>query len=184
MDINALYDRWIPFVIENFTLVMFVLALIFFVFERLIQKIRRVEGGYVALFRWIALFPLAATGFYVFTMQIFFQEMVAKGMGAEVSIFQFDAAAAFLTLGILGLCSFCSSYGFRFATTLAATTILWINSAYYLNMLSLDPNFQMVNVNSWVWLNFLTPLVMWICIGRMNSDACNSAPKHKPAAEE
>lgn len=170
-----LVNEWIALILADFSLAMFVLAMIFFIFEWVIQTIRRRANSYESLFRWMAFFPLGVTGLYAFTMHAFFPEMSAAAIGWKTSPFQYEVAIANLAIGVLGVFSFRESYGFRLATVVAATFWLWGDGIGHIYQMATQSNFSSGNAGSWFWMDVIIPIVLMICIKRLKPAPYNVA---------
>jgi hypothetical protein len=115
-------DEFIRWALTNFSLSMFILAIIFIFFHWLM---RRHLGGAEITFRWMAFFALGLTCIYAFIFHAFYPDMAAQAIGWQTSPFQFEVAMADLALGVLGILSCNASFGFRSATVIASIIFLW-----------------------------------------------------------
>src|SRR5687768_9639230 len=122
MEEARLVTQFVTWIFAHFGLCMFLVAIACIIFHRMIRKML---PDAEIIFRWMSLFPLGLTGIYTFILHVFFSEISAKAIGWQPSPFQFEVGMADLTIGILGVLAFNANYGFRLATTIAATIFLW-----------------------------------------------------------
>ena len=162
----------VSFALMNFSLSMFVLAILFFLFDRLIGAFRQQAlPGYTMLFRWLALFSLGITGLYAFVMHAFFPDFTASVSGWSNSPFQFEVAVANLGFGLLGVLAFSASYGFRVATVIGNLCWLWGDAVEHIYQMIINHNYAIGNAGSWFWTDILVPLILLICIIKMRKHA-------------
>ena len=159
-------DFWITQVLSNFSLAMFLLAVLFILLHTAVRF--RHVAFYEIVYRWMALFAVGFTGIYTFVMHAFYADMTAAMIGWSVSPFQYEVAMADLALGLLGVFSFRASYGFRLATVVAAITMLWGDASGHIYQMISAGNFEPGNTGTWFWLDMIIPLVLLICLSRMN----------------
>jgi hypothetical protein len=120
MNFNA--ADCIKWLLENFGLVMFVLATLLIIINKRLVK-RNISNAEI-VYRWIALLPLGITALYAALLHIFFPSIASQNIGWMTSPFQTEVGVANLAIGMLGILSFQASYGFRLATVVAAT--IWL----------------------------------------------------------
>lgn len=153
-------DYGIKFILSNFSLAMFFLAVIFIFFHRLFSHRPPAE----IIYRWIAFFPLGLTGIYAFIMHAYYPDVSAMSIGWKVSPFQFEVAVADLAFGLLGILSFCASYGFRLATVLGSAIFLWGDAIGHINQMLVYKNYSPANAGSWFWMDVLIPFILFLCV--------------------
>jgi hypothetical protein len=147
--------------LSNFSLLMLIIAVFFSMVEWVIHK--KVSTPEI-FFRWVALLAIGGSGIYTFILHAFFPAISAAAIGWQVSPFQFEVAMADLALGVLGILSFGSSYGFRRATVIAATILLWGDAiGHFYHMIKLH-NYTNGNSGSWFWMDIILPLILIICM--------------------
>lgn len=156
---------WLEFILSNFALAMFALALIFIIFHRLIRG-RNISFSEI-VFRWTSLFALGFTGVYAFIMHIFFSQMTAHNIGWTSSPFQFEVGVADLAFGVLGIIAFKASFGFRAATAIGAAIWLWGDAVGHIIQVIQSQNFAPGNSGSWLWMDILVPLILLICVSKL-----------------
>lgn len=156
---------YIQFALSNFDLTMFALAVLFILIH-LSMRIKRVSYAEI-VFRWMVLFPLGFVGIYTFVMHVFFSEVAASVIGWSSSPFQFEVGIADLALGVLGILSFRGLYGFRLATVIAATIMLWGDAIGHVYQMAVNQNFNPGNAGSWFALDLIVPAILLICITRL-----------------
>lgn len=158
-------DFWITQVMSNFSLAMFLLAIIFILLHAAVRF--RYVSFYEIVYRWMALFALGFSGIYTFVMHAFYGDIAAASIGWAASPFQYEVAMADLTLGLLGVFSFRASFGFRLATVIAALTMLWGDASGHIYQMIVNNNFDSGNAGTWFWLDLIIPLILLICLSRM-----------------
>lgn len=164
MPANWMGSDWMQWGLQNFSLVMFILAAIFMLIHRI--AIGRISEAEI-IYRWVALFALGFTCIYAFIMHAFFGEMAASIVGWQPSPFQFEVAMADLAIGVLGVLSFNASFSFRLATVIAATICLWGDAAGHVYQMIQAQNFTIGNAGSWFWMDIIIPLVLIISLIKM-----------------
>ena len=151
----------IALILQNFGLSLFVLAMFFVIFHRIIRKTIPFSE---ILYRWIALFPLGITALYAFVLHAFFPDFTAATIGWPNSPFQFEVAMANLGFGIIAILSFRADYGFRLATVIGNTCWLWGDALGHVYQIITNHNFTVGNAGSWFWLDILVPLMLILCL--------------------
>jgi hypothetical protein len=144
---------------------MLVLAIILFLLDWLLQKIRR-QSSRGILLRWLLLLPVGATGIYLFVMHLFFPVESAAIMKWPVSPFQVEVGLANLCIGLLGICSFRASYGFRLATVIVAVFWMWGHAVYEIYHIITTSNIYLGDAVSWFWVDFILPFALITCLKR------------------
>lgn len=156
--------EWINWVLSNFVLAMFILAILFILLHK---AIRRTVSEAEIVYRWVALFALGFTGIYTFVMHAFYPDFTAASIGWASSPFQYEVAMADLAFGALGILSFNASYGFRLATVIGSTCWLWGDATGHIYQMIKYNNFAIGNAGSWFWMDVFIPLILIICIMRL-----------------
>ena len=156
-----MFEALITWLLSNFGLFMLITAVLFSMVEWVIHK--KVSTAEI-FFRWVMLLAVGVTGIYAFIFHAFFPAVSAATIGWQVSPFQFEVAIADLALGVLGILSFGSSYGFRRATIIFATILLWGDAAGHLYQIIKFHNYANGNAGSWFWMDIILPLILIICI--------------------
>lgn len=159
--------EWIAFLLNNFGLVMFILAAFIIIIHRVMVGKRLNEGEIV--YRWIALLPLGLTGIYAFILHAFFPQISAENIGWATSPFQYEVAMANLAVGVIGILSFKASFSFRLATVIAATCWLWGDAIGHLIQIFQTGNYSVGNAGSWLWMDILVPLILIFCLIKLRS---------------
>ncbi len=150
--------------LSNFSLVMFVLALLIAV------ALSRPWRGIVTatlceeLFRWVSLLGVGLVGVYAGIMHVFLPHISAAEIGWETSPFQFEVGVADLAVGILGVLAFRAGLGFRTATTIAATVSLGGDAVGHIHQMIAAHNFAPGNAGPWFWTDVLVPLVLVVTL--------------------
>lgn len=152
--------QWIAWFFENFSLVMLLLALIISFFYAIFSSLPVTEN----IFRWVAFFALGFTGIYTFIIHAFFPAISAANIGWAPSPFQYEVAMADLTIGVLGVCCFKASIGFRTATVIAAIVWLWGDAVGHIRQMIVHQNFAPGNAGTWFWMDIVVPLILLIML--------------------
>lgn len=153
----------IEFMLSNFGLSMFVLALFFIVLHKIFFRGKIASDEIV--YRWMALFPLGLTGVYIFVMHAFYPGIADAAIGWAPSPFEYEVAVADLALGVVAILSFNASLGFRLAAVIANVIFLMGCAFNHLYLMILQGNYNVGNAGSWLWLDDLVlPLIMLLCI--------------------
>lgn len=150
--------EWIALFFGNFSLCMFLIAIIISIFNKFISTVPFSEN----LFRWVVLLALGFTGIYTFIMHAFFPTVSAATIGWITSPFQYEVAMADLTIGILGILAFKASIGFRKATVIAAMILLWGDAIGHIRQMIIENNFSSGNAGSWFWMDIIIPLILLV----------------------
>jgi hypothetical protein len=161
-------EQWIPWILRDFSFVMFIIAIIFIIIHRLIK--RNLSESEI-VYRWIALFALGFTGIYGFILHGFFPDLAASNIGWSNSPFQFELAIADLAFGVVGVLSFNASYGFRLATVIVATITLWGDAAGHIDQMIVNHNYTVGNAGSWFWMDIVIPIILIISIATLKKPA-------------
>jgi len=162
-----MFKDWITYTLNNFGLVMFILAIIIAIIDWPIQKILKRASGYEVFFRWIILLPLGITAIYAFIMHAFFPGTTAANIGWTNSPFQFEVAMANLGFGVIAIASFNASYGFRLATVIGSLFWLWGDAIGHLYQMIIHHNFAPGNAGSWFWMDIIVPLILLFLIKKL-----------------
>jgi hypothetical protein len=111
-------------------------------------------------FRWLALLAVGVSGVYMAMMHIVFPEKSAATIGWATSPFQYEVGMADLTVGVLGLCAFRASYGFRLATTIAVVCWFGGDAIGHIRQMIAADNFAAGNAGSWFWTDVSLPILI------------------------
>lgn len=161
-----IFQAIIAWSLANFGLFMFGVSIIFILFSRLHSNAPRYE----IMYKWTALFPLGMTAIYAFVMHAFFPVFSAASIGWQNSPFQYEVAMANLAIGVIALLSIRQSYGFKLATVIASACWLWGDATGHLYQIIAFHNFAVGNAGSWFYMDMLIPLLLIICIIRIQKN--------------
>lgn len=164
-------EQWITYTLNNFGLVMFLLAVIIVLIDWPIQKFRRRASFFEILYRWVAFLPLGITSIYACIMHAVFPSIAAATIGWQLSPFQFEVAMANLGFGMIAFLSFNANYSFRTAVVIANTFWLWGDAVGHIYQMIMHHNFAVGNAGSWFWMDILIPLILILCMLRMKPQA-------------
>lgn len=160
-----MFAQGIAGLLNHFSLVMLILALVISFFSGIVSAIPINEQ----MFRWVALLAVGFTGVFTFIMHAFFPETSAAAIGWSTSPFQYEVAIADLTVGVLGLVAFNASVGFRAATVVADIIWQWGDAIGHIHQMITEHNFSSGNAGSWFWLDIIIPLILLITFIKMRS---------------
>lgn len=153
-------------ILENFSLSMLVLALLFIAFHKLIR--RHVPDGEI-VYRWISFFALGITSIYAFMMHAFFPVLAARNIGWATSPFQMEVAIANLAIGVVAILSFNASYSFRLAVVVVSLVWLWGDAINHLHQIAVFNNLSPGNAGSWLFTDAFVPLILLFSIRRLRT---------------
>lgn len=153
---------YIQFVLTNFGLSMFAVAVLFILIH-LSLRIPHISYAEI-VYRWMALFALGFTSIYAAVMHVFFADVAAASIGWTVSPFQFEVGMADLAVGLLGVISFRSHYGFRLATVITALCMFWGDAIGHIYQMLMFQNFNPGNAGSWFAIDLVVPAILLLCI--------------------
>lgn len=160
-------DQFIPFIpliLENFSLAMLILALLFVLLHKLFKR-HTPESEII--YCWLVFFALGLTSIYAFVMHAFFPSVAASNIGWATSPFQYEVAIANLAIGVIAILSFNASYGFRLATVTAAVIWLWGNAMGHILQIIQFHNFSQGNAGSWLVMDIVLPFMLVIVIRQL-----------------
>ncbi len=157
----------IAWLLNNFGLAMFLLAVFFIMLHRIIR--RNVEEAEI-IFRWVSFFGLGLTGIYTGVMHACYPDFTAATIGWRPSPFQFEVAMADLAFGVLGVLSFRASYGFRLATMIGSLFWLWGDAAGHIWQMIDANNYSLGNAESWLWVDLIVPLALLLSVLKMKHE--------------
>ncbi len=169
MGIHWSSINWAHLILINFSCAMLVIAIILFIFDWILQKIRRQKNNDVLL-RWLLLLPVGITGMYVCFMNLFFPKLTAAVMSWPPSPFQLEVALANLCVGMLGILAFRASHGFRVATVIVTCFWMWGHSIAEIYQIITTSNIYLGNAVSWFWVDTILPFILISCVRRAKPD--------------
>ena len=155
----------IKWIFGNFSFFMAILAIIFSIVHRVVNK--KIDL-FEILYRWFALLPLGIAALYAFMMHAFFPDFTATTIGWLNSPFQFEVAMACLGFGVISVLSCCGSYGFRLATVVGNTCWLWGDAIGHSYQMIIQHNFDVGNAGSWFYMDVFLPLLLILCLIKLN----------------
>lgn len=162
MPNTDVYAYWLSLILSNFSLSMFILAVVFMLLHFIIRG--RKISGYEIIYRWTALFAVGFSGLYAAFMHAVFPDLTAANIGWTSSPFQFEVAMANVGFGLIGVLSFNASYGFRLATVIGNAAWLWGDAIGHLYQQIVHQNYSIGNAGSWFWMDIILPVILIICI--------------------
>ena len=155
-------EKGIMWVLSNFNLLMFVLAVIYVLIHRMIVKHNVPEAEIV--YRWVSLFNLGIAGLYMAIVNAFYPAVAAMAMGWVSSPYQWQIAMIGLAIAVIGIMSFRASYSFRLATVIASTIFLWGAALGHLYQIIVFRNLTVGNAGSTLWMDIIVPIVLIGCL--------------------
>lgn len=146
-----------------FSVVMLVAAIALAAVFAWLQRGRPGGGFAEQLLRWVLLLSVGVQGVFTFVVHVFFPTYSAQNIGWEVSPFQYEVGIADLTVGVLGLIAYWSSFSFRVAAVIAA--IVWYggDAIGHINQMVVAHDFAPGNAGPWFWTDVLVPIVLGSC---------------------
>lgn len=116
------------------------------------------------LLRWTLLLSVGFQGVFTFYAHVFMAERTAANIGWATSPFQYEVGIADLTVGVLGIIAFWSSFGFRAAAAIAA--IVWYggDAIGHVRQMVVANNFAPGNAGPWFWTDVLVPILLIWCL--------------------
>lgn len=160
-------DALIRVFLNNFSLAMLIIAIIFILFHKLIRR-RLAESEIV--YRWVAFFAVGLACLFAFVFHAFYPRIAAKNIGWFMSQpFQYEIAIANLAISIIAILSFNASYGFRLATVIATTIFLWGDAIGHLYQITMFHDLSPGNAGSWLVTDIIVPIILILTLGRMKS---------------
>lgn len=154
----------ISWILENFGVFMVILAIIYSIIHRMVNK--KIDL-FEIIYRWFALFALGFTAIYAFVMHAFFPDFTAASIGWPNSPFQFEVAMANLGFGVIAILSFYKNYGFRLATVIGNTCWLWGDAIGHMYQMAAYRNFTVGNAGSWFYMDVFLPILLLICMVKL-----------------
>lgn len=169
-----MYNSLIQLALGNFSLVLFILAIILILFNLLIR--RKTTRRSSIIYRWITLLPLGIALLFAFFIHAFYADIAATTLGWDISPFQFEVAMANLGFGVVGVLAFFHSFGFRLANVIGSTCYLWGDAVGHIRDMILHHTFNPGPAGSWFVIDIIVPLILIICIIRLARGRKNVAP--------
>jgi hypothetical protein len=141
----------IAFVLQNFSAILFVVALVFAASGRR----QPASGRFLA---WLLLLPVGLGGLWSAFFHLAYPEMAARFIGWQDSPFQFEVGMADLAIGIAGCAAFRASHGFQAATVLVNAVFLLGDAAGHVRQMIAADNYASGNAGPVFYLDIILPL--------------------------
>ncbi len=141
----------IAFTLQNFSAILFVLALICALMERRRPATER-------LLSWLLLLPIGLGGLWSGFFHVAFPGIAAQFIGWPDSPFQFEVGMADLAFGVAGCGAFRASYGFRAATVLVNAIFLLGDAVGHVRQIMVAGNFASGNAGPVFYLDIILPI--------------------------
>jgi hypothetical protein len=148
---DSVIGNIIAFVLENFTAILFALALICAGIDRR----RPVAKTFLS---WLLLLPIGLGGLWAAFFHLNYPVLAAKFIGWQDSPFQFEVGMADLAFGVAGCIAFRASYGFRAATVLVNAIFLLGDAAGHAHQMMVAGNFASGNAGPVFYLDIILPV--------------------------
>lgn len=156
-------DFMIRTLLADFSLVMLVAAFVMAGGQTWLSP--DTDRGFAhVLFGWLLLLSLGLQGVYTFIVHVFFPAWSAEHIGWAVSPFQYEVGIADLTVGVLGILGFWSSFGFRLAAATAGIVWYWGDAIGHVRQMIVANNYAPGNAGSWFWTDVIVPLLLLLCL--------------------
>jgi Family of unknown function (DUF6790) len=148
----AMVAKLVQIVLQHFTTILFVLALIF----AALGHRRPVSERYLA---WLLLLPIGLGGLWAGFFHLAYPEMAAHFIGWKDSPFQFEVGMADLAFGVAGCVAFFAGYGFKAATVLVNAVFLLGDAVGHVHQMLSAGNFAPGNAGLVFYLDIVLPLL-------------------------
>ena len=142
--------------LENFPIIMYVLAIVISLFSGGISSKR--------MFALMLFMAVGLSGIWGFAMHVFFPSIASKDIGWQANSFEFEVGLANLGLGISGIIAAFASWGYRAAVTTVTTTFLWGAAIGHIRQIILLHNYNPGNAGTILVTDILIPLTLLILL--------------------
>ncbi|QBR71123.1 hypothetical protein CU048_07310 [Beijerinckiaceae bacterium] len=154
---DSIVGSIIAFVFENFSAILFALALICAAIDR-----RRPAAA--RILSWLLLLPIGLGGLWAGFFHIAYPDVAAKFIGWKDSPFQFEVGMADLAFGVAGCVAFRASYGFKAATVLVNAIFLLGDAIGHVHQMMAAGNFAPGNAGAVFYLDIILPVTTIILL--------------------
>ena len=155
----------INYVLHNFPLVMFVLALILPMFSR---------GNFKSVFcRCMFILPVGLGGIWGFVMHAFYPELASRYIGWQASLFEFEVALTNLAFGVTGILAGINSKSYKYAVAMMVSIFLWGAAASHIQQIITLHNYNPGNAGSILFTDIILPFTLWVSIFMMPAKSRN-----------
>lgn len=158
-------EKFITFIMSNFTLTFLVLGFIFAAVS-LARKPKPLEQATAIkiLFSYYLLFNIGIAFIYNFVCHVFFQETSAAFIGWANSPFQLEVGFASLGFGVIGIIAFWSGLGFRSAAVIGPALFTWGAAGGHIYQMIKVKNFAAGNAGIVFWSDIVIPVIGFILL--------------------
>jgi hypothetical protein len=155
----------IAFVLGNFTLTFFVVALVFAVVAivRLPKPVSR-ASVIEKLMSWFVFWTIGVLYLYNAVFHMFFGRLAAKFIGWEDSPFQFEVGTASLGFAAVGFLAAFGSFDLRLAAIIGPAIFMLGAAAGHVYQMVTAHNFAPGNAGIMFWSDILLPLVGFLLL--------------------
>ncbi len=142
--------RLISFVLSNFSIILFVAALI-------CAAVDRRQPAADRTLAWLLLLPVGVGGLWSAFFHLAFPQIAARFIGWQDSPFQFEVGVADLAIGVAGCAAFWASAGFKAATVLVNAIFLLGDAFGHIRQMIATDNFAPGNAGPVFYLDVILP---------------------------
>ena len=154
-------DTIITYVLSNFSVVAFLLALVLALVVVLARGSSLAEPDRYDIFlRYLFLFPCGITGIYGFFLHGFYPVLSAESIGWAPSPFQWEVAVANLGFGVICVFAARGGRGFRLASLVGVSIWFWCDAMGHIRQMIENHDYAPGNAGSWFWTDVLIPAFM------------------------
>jgi hypothetical protein len=154
-------DCIIAYVLSNFSLTTFLLALIIAFALVLVRRGTLTDAGRYDIFlRYFFLLPCGIAGVYGFVLHGFFPNLTAESIGWAPSPFQWEVAVANLGFGLVCIFATWAGCEFRLAGLVGISVWFWGDAAGHIFQMIVNQDYAPGNAGSWFWTDVLIPAFM------------------------
>lgn len=154
----------LAFILSNFGIVMFDIAVIAIIMHRVRNK--NLSDSEIT-FRWLSGVALGLTSLYATLMYAWFPAYSAMQIGWTASPFQLELAMANLAIALLGISAVKASFGYRLATVVGSTCWLWGSALAHCFLLHKTQGYTLLDMGSWFWMDMALPILLLLTLSHL-----------------
>jgi len=158
-------EKFIHYILSNFTLTFFVIGLLFSFFTLYRNKNNLSERFVVeTFFKYYCFWAHGVSWTYNAIMHTVFHETAAKFIGWEDSPFQLEVGYASLGFGIVGLLCVKNNFGLRLGLAISTSAILWGAAGGHIYEIIEKQNYAPGNAGVMLWSDILIPIITFVLL--------------------
>lgn len=124
----------------------------------------------VIVYRWIALLALGLSNVYAGVVHATYPYFSPANLVYPSGEVHYEIAIAEIIFGMVCMLAFKASFGYRLAVAICSALWLWTDTCMHLFQLIRMQNGVVLNLTVEMWLNFLLPLILLICISLLKPE--------------